>query len=289
VSQDRPAPVAVSPSPQDAYPPAQVARLVEQVGVRKATLPVVQTVALGLLAGAFIAFGAMYFTLAMTGNGLGFGPSRMLGGLAFSLGLILVVVGGAELFTGNNLIVMAWAEGKVTTRQLLRNWGLVYLANMAGAFGSVLLVHWSGALMLAGGEVAETAVRIAEAKVTLGFAEGFFRGILCNVLVCLAVWLCFAAHDVGSKVLAIVFPISAFVALGFEHSIANMYLIPIGWLAGSATVTPGGFVANLVPVTLGNIVGGGVFVAAVYWLVYLRHEDGLSFRFGWSRKAGGQR
>jgi formate/nitrite transporter len=266
-----------------------VARLVEQVGVKKATLPVVQTVALGLLAGAFIAFGAMYATLALTGNGLGFGPSRMLGGLAFSLGLILVVVGGAELFTGNNLIVMAWAEGKVTSPQLLRNWGLVYLANMAGAFGSVLLVHWSGALMLAGGAVAETAVRTAEAKVALGFAEAFFRGILCNVLVCLAVWLCFAAHDVGSKVLAIVFPISAFVALGFEHSIANMYLIPIGWLAGSATVTLAGFAANLVPVTLGNVVGGGVFVAAVYWLVYLRPEDRLSFRFGWSRKAGGQR
>ncbi|MCC2662697.1 MAG: formate/nitrate transporter, partial [Geminicoccaceae bacterium] len=132
MDQDRPAPVAVSPSPQDAYPPAQVARLVEQVGVKKATLPAVQTVALGLLAGAFIAFGAMYATLALTGNGLGFGPSRMLGGLAFSLGLILVVVGGAELFTGNNLIVMAWAEGKVTSSQLLRNWGLVYLANMAG-------------------------------------------------------------------------------------------------------------------------------------------------------------
>jgi formate/nitrite transporter len=266
-----------------------VARLVEQVGVKKATLPAVQTVALGLLAGAFIAFGAMYATLALTGNGLGFGPSRMLGGLAFSLGLILVVVGGAELFTGNNLIVMAWAEGKVTSSQLLRNWGLVYLANMAGALGSVLLVHWSGTLILAGGAVAETAVRIAEAKVALGFAEAFFRGILCNVLVCLAVWLCFAAHDVGSKVLAIVFPISAFVALGFEHSIANMYLIPIGWLAGSATVTLAGFVANLVPVTLGNVVGGGVFVAAVYWLVYLRPEDRLSFRFGWSRKAGGQR
>jgi formate/nitrite transporter len=289
VDQDRPAPVAVSPSPQDAYPPAQVARLVEQVGVKKATLPAVQTVALGLLAGAFIAFGAMYATLALTGNGLGFGPSRMLGGLAFSLGLILVVVGGAELFTGNNLIVMAWAEGKVTSSQLLRNWGLVYLANMAGALGSVLLVHWSGTLMLAGGAVAETAIRIAEAKVALGFAEAFFRGILCNVLVCLAVWLCFAAHDVGSKVLAIVFPISAFVALGFEHSIANMYLIPIGWLAGSATVTLAGFVANLVPVTLGNVVGGGVFVAAVYWLVYLHHEDRLGFRFGWSRKTGDRR
>jgi formate/nitrite transporter len=259
----------VWPSPQDAYPPAQVARLVEQVGVKKATLPALQTLALGVLAGAFIAFGAMYFTLVMAGSGLGFGPSRLLGGLAFSLGLILVVVGGAELFTGNNLIVMAWAERKVTSRQLARNWSLVYLANLVGSLGSALMMFWSGALSLGDGAVAETAVRIGEAKVALGFGQAFFRGILCNVLVCLAVWLCFAAHDVAGKVLAIIFPISAFVALGFEHSIANMYLIPIAWLAGAEAVTLGSFLANLVPVTLGNIVGGGLFVALVYWLIYL--------------------
>jgi formate transporter len=263
------APIAVSPSPQDAYPPAQVARLVEQVGVKKATLPAVQTLALGVLAGAFIAFGAMYFTLVMTGSELGSGPSRLLGGLAFSLGLILVVVGGAELFTGNNLIVMAWAERKVTSRQLARNWSLVYLANLVGSLGSALMMFWSGALALGDGAVAETAVRIGEAKVALGFGQAFFSGILCNVLVCLAVWLCFAAHDVAGKILAIIFPISAFVALGFEHSVANMYLIPIAWLAGAEAVTIGSFLANLVPVTLGNIVGGGLFVALVYWLVYL--------------------
>ena len=264
------------PSPQDAYPPDQVARLVEQVGVKKATLPAVQTLALGVLAGAFIAFGAMYFTLVMTGSELGFGPSRLLGGLAFSLGLILVVVGGAELFTGNNLIVMAWAERKITSLQLARNWSLVYLANLVGSLGSALMVFWSGALTLGDGAVAETAVRIGEAKVALGFGQAFFSGILCNVLVCLAVWLCFAAHDVAGKVLAIIFPISAFVALGFEHSIANMYLIPIAWLAGAEAVTIGSFLANLVPVTLGNIVGGGLFVALVYWLIYLRpaaHRD----------------
>jgi formate/nitrite transporter len=259
----------VLPSPQDAYPPDQVARLVEQVGVKKATLPAVQTLALGVLAGAFIAFGAMYFTLVMTGSELGFGPSRLLGGLAFSLGLILVVVGGAELFTGNNLIVMAWAERKVTSLQLARNWSLVYLANLVGSLGSALMVFWSGALSLGDGAVAETAVRIGEAKVALGFGQAFFSGILCNILVCLAVWLCFAAHDVAGKVLAIIFPISAFVALGFEHSIANMYLIPIAWLAGAEAVTIGSFLANLVPVTLGNIVGGGLFVALVYWLIYL--------------------
>jgi formate/nitrite transporter len=268
--------MAISPSPQDAYPPAQIARLVEQVGVKKATMPAVQTLALGVLAGAFIAFGAMYFTLVMTGSPLGFGPSRLLGGLAFSLGLVLVVVGGAELFTGNNLIVMAWAERRITSGQLARNWALVYLANLGGALGTAIMVHWSGAMTLGDGAVAATAVGIAEAKVALSFAEAFFRGVLCNTLVCLAVWLCFAAHDVASKVLAIVFPISAFVALGFEHSVANMYLIPIGWLAGAGDVTLRGLFANLMPVTLGNVIGGGVFVAAVYWLVYLKHGDRLS-------------
>jgi formate transporter len=266
------APAAISPSPQDAYPPAQVALLVEQVGVKKATLPLVETLALGLLAGAFIAFGAMFYTLVLTDNPLGFGPGRLLGGLAFSLGLILVVVGGAELFTGNNLAVMAWVAGQIRTGQLARNWTLVYAANLVGALGTALMVLWSGTLELGGGAVAETAVAIAQAKVALGVVEAFFRGILCNVLVCLAVWLCFAAHDVPGKVLAIIFPISAFVALGFEHSVANMYLIPVAMLAGAEGVTAAGFLANLVPVTLGNIVGGGVFVALVYWLIYLRHD-----------------
>jgi formate transporter len=262
------APAAISPSPQDAYPPAQVALLVEQVGVKKATLPAVPTLALGVLAGAFIAFGAMFSTLALTGSPLGFGPGRVLAGLAFSLGLVLVVVGGAELFTGNNLVVMAWAARKITTGQLLRNWALVYVANLVGALGSALMMWWSGALGLGGGAVAETAIAIAEAKVALGFTEALFRGILCNVLVCLAVWLSFAAHDVPGKVLAIIFPISAFVALGFEHSVANMYLIPIAMLAGAESATAAGFLANLIPVTLGNIVGGGGFVALVYWLIY---------------------
>ena len=264
------APAAVSPSPQDAYPPAQVALLVEQVGVKKATLPAVPTLALGLLAGAFIAFGAMFSTLVMTDNPLGLGPGRLLGGLAFSLGLVLVVVGGAELFTGNNLVVMAWAARKITSAQLARNWTLVYAANLVGSLGTALMVVWSGTLDFGGGAVEDTAIAIAQAKVALGFSEAFFGGILCNVLVCLAVWLCFAAHDVAGKVLAIILPISGFVALGFEHSVANMYLIPIAMLAGAEGVTVAGFLANLLPVTLGNIVGGGVFVALIYWLIYLR-------------------
>jgi formate/nitrite transporter len=217
-------PGAVSPSPQDAYPPAQVARLVEQVGVKKAHLPALQLMVLGVLAGAFIAFGAMFYTLVMTNHGLGFGPSRLLGGLAFSLGLILVVVGGAELFTGNNLIVMAWADRRVTTWQLSRNWLLVYLANLIGSLGAALLVHAAGSLSLGDGAVAQTAIGIAEAKVGLGFVAALCRGILCNTLVCLAVWLCFAAHSVSGKILAILFPISAFVALGFEQALSRSVL-----------------------------------------------------------------
>jgi formate transporter len=266
----------ISPSPQDAYPPAQVARLVEQVGVKKAHLPMVATLMLGVLAGAFIAFGAMYFTVVMTGTTLGFGPARLVGGVAFSLGLVLVIVGGAELFTGNSLIVMAWAEGKISLAQLLRNWGLVYVANFVGALGCALMVAWSGTLGLGDGAVAETAIAIGQAKVALGFGEAFFRGVLCNTLVCLAVWLCFAAHGVASKILAIVLPISAFVALGFEHSVANMYLIPVAMLAGAEGVGVAGLIGNLVPVTLGNIVGGGVFVALVYWLVYLHGRSQAS-------------
>lgn len=249
-----------------------MARFVSSVGVRKANLPILQLWMLGLLAGAFIAFGAMLFTLVMTGNDLGFGLMRWIGGIAFSLGLVLVIVGGAELFTGNNLIVMAWAERKITTRQLLRNWSVVYVANLVGALASVMLVWYSGTLNMSAGAVSHTAAAIASAKIELGFLEAFVRGILCNTLVCLAVWLCFSAHDVSGKILSIIYPISAFVALGFEHSIANMYLIPIGMLAGGGEIDVLKFSSSLFSVTLGNIVGGSVFVALVYWIVYLRGE-----------------
>jgi len=254
----------------DAYAPAEIAQRVENAGVAKAGLATVPTLVLAVLAGAFIAFGATLFTVVITDSGLGFGPERLLGGIAFSLGLILVVVGGAELFTGNNLIVFAWADRKITSARLLRNWTLVYLGNFVGATATAVMVHWSGIEGLAGGAVGATAVRIAEAKLALAPWETFVRGILCNVLVCLAVWLCFGARTATGKILAIVFPIAGFVALGFEHSVANMYLIPAGWLAGSQLVGVGGFAVNLVLVTAGNIVGGGVLVALVYWLVYGR-------------------
>lgn len=266
------APPATNVTGIDAYAPAEMARRVETAGVGKAALPLDQLATLAMLAGAFIGFGAALFTMVMTGSSPSNGVARMIGGLAFSLGLILVVVGGAELFTGNALIMMAWADRKVSTQALLRNWAVSFAGNLVGALALAVLVHASGVLDIAASK--ETAVRIAEGKAQLSFVQAFLRGILCNVLVCLAVWLSFACHSVTDKILAIVLPIAAFVALGFEHSIANGYLIPVGMLAG-ANVGLGGYLSNLVPVTLGNIVGGAGGVAGIYWLVYLRgNRDG---------------
>lgn len=253
-----------NPTGLDAYKPAEIAQLVEIAGVNKTRLPVLQMSALAVLAGAFIAFGAMFFTLVMTGADIGYGPSRFLGGIAFSLGLILVIVAGAELFTGNALIVMAWVDRKISTSRLLRNWLIVYLGNLAGALGMVGLIYFTDGLK---GGVGETARSIAEAKFSLGFGQAFFSGILCNILVCLAVWLTFAARSVAGKILAIIWPISAFVALGFEHSIANMYLLPVGMIAG-AEGEWSDILRNLVPVTLGNIIGGGGGVALAYSMAY---------------------
>lgn len=265
-----PAPHSPEPHPLDVVPPARIARLVEEVGVRKVQLPLVSTLTLSILAGAFIAFGSMFFTVTITGSELGFGPTRLLGGLAFSLGLILVIVGGAELFTGNSLIVLACASRRITAGALLRNWGLVYVGNLVGALATAVLVHLSGVLTQGDGAVGITAEAIALAKTSLDPGQAFVRGILCNILVCLAVWMCFAAHSVSGKAVAIIFPVTAFVALGFEHSIANMYLIPVGMLHRDGAIDFVALFANLIPVTAGNIIGGGVLVALVYWLVYLR-------------------
>lgn len=251
----------------DAYTPAEIARRVEVAGRGKAALPLEQLATLSLMAGVFISFGAALYTVVMTGGTLGFGPGRLVGGLAFSLGLILIIIGGAELFTGNTLIVMAWADKKVSSRALSRNWGVSFVANVLGALLMALMVSWSGVLDI--GASKDTAIKIAEAKAALTFKQAFFRGVLCNLLVCLAVWLSFACHSVTDKIMAIVLPIAGFVTLGFEHSIANCYLIPVGMLSG-ANVGVGGFIANLLPVTLGNILGGAGGVAGVYWLIYLR-------------------
>ncbi len=254
----------------DCYRPAEIAAKVEEAGVAKVRQAAEPLFMLALLAGAFISFGALFYTLVTTGSELGFGPTRLLGGVAFSLGLILVVIGGAELFTGNNLIVMAWADGKVTLAELMRNWLIVYAGNFIGALATAMCVAWSGILDIGNGAVAANAVAIAEGKLALTWVEAFLRGILCNVLVCLAVWLSFAAQRVSGKILAIIFPIAAFVGAGFEHSVANMYVMPLVMLNGSLAPDIPGFLHNIAFVTAGNVIGGGVFVALVYWMIYLR-------------------
>jgi len=267
----------------DAYSPGEIARRVEEIGVAKARMPLLPLVMLGMLAGGFIGLGALFYTLVTSDATLGFAASHLLGGVAFSLGLILVVVAGAELFTGNNLIAMAWAESKVTSAEVLRNWIIVCAANFAGAAGLAALVVLSGHLGMNGGAVATQAVKIAAAKAALPAAEAFFRGVLCNILVCMAVWMAFAGHSVIDKAIAIVFPISAFVAAGFEHSIANMYFFPLAMLelAQAPSAVPGAelvdtahMLRNLAVVIAGNIVGGSVLVALVYHLIYRRSDHG---------------
>ncbi|HEY0825553.1 MAG TPA: formate/nitrite transporter family protein [Ramlibacter sp.] len=261
----------------DAYAPAEVARRVATVGVAKARMHTLPLLMLGVLAGAFIGLGSMLFVIVRADPTLGFAAAQVGGGLVFSLGLVLVTVAGAELFTGNNLLAMAWADRRISTRELLRNWVLVCLANFAGAAGLALLVFASGHTGLADGAIGRTVARIAWAKQELPLHEAFLRGILCNVLVCMAVWMAMAGRSVVDKVVAVVFPISAFVAAGFEHSIANMYLMPLAMLvqagapvAGVGAVTWGGMFANLAVVIAGNLLGGSVLVGLAYHLIYHR-------------------
>jgi formate transporter len=257
----------------DAYSPREVANRVNAFAVVKAGMPLLTLVMLGLLAGAFIGLGAMMFTLVVSDASLGFAAQRLLGGLVFSLGLVLVVVAGAELFTGNNLLAMAWASGRIGTAQVLRNWVVVGCANALGALGLALLVAAAGQAQLQGGAVGLAAQKIALAKQALPPGEAFFRGVLCNMLVCMAVWMSLAGRSVTDKVLAVVFPVTAFVAAGFEHSIANLYFFPLAWLLG-APLSLGGVAANLALVIAGNLVGGSVLVALVYWVIYLRVPPG---------------
>ncbi len=271
----------------DSHTPAAMAEKAETIGTNKGNLNTISTVLLGILAGVFIGLGAMFMTIVTTSTGLGFGLTKLIGGLVFCLGLILVVVAGAELFTGNTLIVMSWMSGKTTFNRLMRNWSLVYFANLAGALSLVGLMFYTNQWSLSGNAVGANALAIANAKVNLDFGAALTRGILCNALVCLAVWLCYSARTVADKIIAIIFPITAFVAAGFEHSIANMYFIPMGILlanqpavlsaanltaANVSNLTWAGFVGNLVPVTIGNIIGGSVLIGMVYWLSYLRSD-----------------
>lgn len=275
----------------DALLPPEMARKAEYLGVRKAETPFAKFFGLSILAGAFISLGAVFATnTAVGGAALPYGINRLMIGLVFCLGLILVIIGGAELFTGNNLIVMAWASKKIGTGKLLKSWAIAYLGNFVGAIGTVILVFLSGQYTGAGGEVGNTALSIALGKASMIPMRAFFLGILCNALVCLAVWMSFSARTAIDKIAVIIFPITGFVAMGFEHSIANMYFIPVGLFikyfdpAFSAkfvestgksldALTVNNFLFNnLLWVTLGNIVGGVVFVAAIYWVIYLKQS-----------------
>jgi len=285
----------------DALLPQEMATRVEYLGVRKAEMPFLKMFMLAVLAGAFISLGAIFATTVSAGSMtvtsssgeaaynavLPFGVTRLLAGLVFCLGLILVVVGGAELFTGNNLIVMAWASGKVTGRALLRNWAIVYIGNFVGAIGTAILMFFTGQYTFGSNSVGIAALKIGVAKCDLTFIQAIALGILCNALVCMAVWLTFSARSTVDKIVSIIFPITAFVAAGFEHSIANMYFIPYALfikmfdqdfmatvgdkVANLDTLTWQAFwLNNLLPVTIGNIIGGAVLVAAVYWAIFLR-------------------
>lgn len=288
----------------DALLPQEMATRAEYLGVRKAEMPFLKMFMLSVLAGAFISLGAIFATTVSAGamaitaldgtvafnTGLPYGVTRLLTGFVFSLGLILVVVGGAELFTGNNLIVMAWANGKVRGSALLRNWVIVYLGNFVGSIGTVILMFMTKQYTFGANSVGIAALKIGVAKVDLTFIQAVALGILCNALVCLAVWLTYSARSTMDKILAIIFPITAFVAAGFEHSIANMYFIPYALFIkdfdpnfASAVgdkvphlnllTWPAFLFNNLIPVTIGNVIGGAVLVAAVYWAIFLRPEN----------------
>lgn len=256
----------------DAFSPAEIADRVENVGVAKARLPFLSLVMLGVLAGVFIGFGAMLFTLVTSDSSLSFATSRLIGGISFSLGLILVVIAGAELFTGNNLLAMAWADGKLGITDVLRNWVIVSISNFAGAVLLALIMIQSGHPLMNNGLVQNHYLEIAAAKCALPIHKAFFSGVLCNMLVCLAVWMALAGRSVTDKILAIIFPITAFVAAGFEHSVANMYFIVMGIFLNPDPlqwdITWGGFVHNMIPVIAGNLLGGSVFVAITYYIIY---------------------
>lgn len=274
----------------EALMPEEMARRAEYIGVLKSEAPFLKLFFLAILAGSFIALGAIFATtVAIQGAGTAvpFGVNQLLVGLAFCLGLILVIVAGAELFTGNNLIVMAWASGRISLKCLLRNWAVVYVGNFIGSVLVAGMYFLTRKYQSVEGALGETMLDLAKGKVNLGFWEAVFLAILCNFLVCLAVWLTFSARSTGDKILAIIFPITAFVAAGFEHSIANMYFVPAGLFikifdptfAGGTgmaleSLTWGNFlVRNLIPVTIGNVIGGALMVAGVYWVVYLCDKD----------------
>ncbi|MBK7128646.1 MAG: formate/nitrite transporter family protein [Crocinitomicaceae bacterium] len=255
----------------DAYAPAEIAQRVEKLGIAKTNYPSLTVFILAVLAGAFISMGALFYLFVVSDPTLGFGVTRLLGGLAFSLGLILVIIAGAELFTGNNLIAMAWVSGKISAAAVLKNWLLVYAGNVVGCLISVWLVVMTDLGTMNDGAIAETSLAIASAKCSMSFLAAFARAVLCNALVCIAVWLAMGGHSVTDKILAIIFPVTAFVTIGLEHSIANWFFLPLGYLyQSSGSIQFESMSMNFLATTLGNIIGGTFLVSSVYWLAYIR-------------------
>ena len=252
--------------------PAEIEVTAEKVGQAKASLPLGKAFVLACLAGFYIGLGATFMLVVKSDSTLGFGLSSLLGGISFALGLFLVLVAGAELFTGNSLMVIGMLSKKYTLKNLLIRWCVVYVGNLAGSLLLALILHLAAFRTLGGGAVGETIVSVATAKAGLAPSVAFFRGILCNVLVCLAVWMGFAGSSVTDKFVAAVVPVAGFVACGYEHCVANMFFIPLGMLTQAAigldSVTFAGMVSNIVFATLGNLVGGAIIVAASYWYLY---------------------
>lgn len=273
------------PTLEDKAPKTIAETVAQTVGVAKATSPWFTVFVLGILAGSYIGFGGLLSTTVTfdTAARWGIGITKILAGAAFSVGLMLVVIAGAELFTGNNLMVSSVLSREITFNTMLKRWGIVFLANFVGSIIVALLFYFSGLWKTGDGALGAWAVKIAYTKVSLSFGEALWRGVGCNWLVCLAVWMALAARQTIGKIFAIFFPIMAFVAIGFEHSVANMYFIPTGIFLINGANLPGlggldpNFLGwfnflwrNLLPVTLGNIIGGAVFVGMSYWGAYLR-------------------
>ncbi len=252
--------------------PAEIEVSAEKIGQAKANLALPKAFVLGCMAGFYIGLGATFMLIVKADSTLSFGISSVLGGLAFSLGLFLVLVAGAELFTGNSLMAIGMLSKKYTLKNMLSRWVVVYAGNLVGSLLLALILHLAAFRTLGGGAVGEVAVSIAAAKAGLAPGAVFFRGILCNILVCLAVWMSFAGTTVADKFFAAAVPVAGFVACGFEHCIANMFFIPFGMLTQGAigldSVTMAGMVQNIILATAGNIMGGALMVACAYWFVY---------------------
>lgn len=270
----------------DAYAPAEIQDKVEKLGVKKARMPTLASLALAVVAGGSIGLGALFFGIVLADPTLGFAAQRLLGGLVFTLGLALVMIGGAELFTGNCLIVMAWANRQLRTGEVLRNWAIIWIGNLIGALGLVFLVYMAHTAALNNDGFGNGLIKLAAGKVAPDAVTIFFKGILCNILVCLAVWLSYAGRSVTDKLFGMVLPVTAFIAAGFEHCVANMFILPYAWLlvqtghvpegVDVSVLTLGAIIHNLIPATLGNIAGGAAFVGGIYWLVYRKALGGLT-------------